>query len=69
MTTTAKTVSWKDLAGAISDGELVELETRLGLMRVRSAEKYHGYMLVHGHNVRSGAAQSSALPEARDRAA
>lgn len=57
-------MNWAGLLTALRDGELVLLETRLGLMRVRHAEKHRGYVLVHGTNEASGAPQSSSVREA-----
>lgn len=54
-------LDWASLLAPLSDGEVREIETRLGPMRVLDTERVGHFVLLHGRGVLSGHAMSVAV--------
>lgn len=57
-------LNWRELLTPLSDGEVREVETRLGPMRVLDVERAGRFVLLHGRGVLSGHAMSVSVPAA-----
>lgn len=53
--------NWRELLAPLSDGEIREVETRLGPMRVLDVERAGRFVLLHGRGVLTGHAISVAV--------